>query len=175
MVLLLWSALVLLSLDGSQVDPFLSPPGTRAIVFVFVSRDCPISNRYAPELKRLHDRFTPRGVVFRLIYPNPSESADDIRRHVQEYGYGGQALRDPHHDLVRFANATVTPEAAVYDVARRPLYRGRIDDRYVSVTLQRPQPARHDLEDALLAILAGQPANPAMGPAVGCFIADLAR
>jgi hypothetical protein len=173
MVLLLWSALALLSLDGSQVDPFVSPPGTRAIVFLFVSRDCPISNKYAPELRRLHDRFTPRGVVFRLIYPNPGESADDIRRHLNEYGYGGQALRDPHHDLVRHANATVTPEAAVYDVSRRLLYRGRIDDRYVSIALQRPQPTRHDLEDALLAILAGQPATRAMGPAVGCFIADL--
>jgi hypothetical protein len=175
MVLLLRAALALVSLDGSQVDPFVSPPGTRAIVFVFVSRDCPISNKYAPELRRLHDRFTPPGVVFRLIYPNPSESADDIRRHVNEYGYGGQALRDPHHDLVRLTNATVTPEAAVYNVSRRLLYRGRIDDRYVSVTLQRPQPTRHDLEDALVAILAGRPAKPATGPAVGCFIADLAR
>jgi hypothetical protein len=175
MVPYLWAALVLLGLDGRQVDPLAGPPGTRAIAFVFLSRDCPISNRYAPELRRLHDRFASQGVVFRLIYPNPSESADDVQRHVREYGYRGQALRDPRHDLVELVNATVTPEAAVYDVSRRLLYRGRIDDRYINVSLQRPQPTRRDLEDALLAILAGQPVTPAPGPAIGCFIADLAR
>ena len=169
------SELRLASVTGELIDPLASPPGTKAIALLFVSADCPISNRYAPELRRLHDRFSSQGVTFRLIYPNPAESASAIRRHLEEYGYGGQALRDPRHELVKAAQVTVTPEAAVYDVSRRLLYRGRIDDRYVSLGLERAQPTRRELEGALLAALAGRRAEPAAGPAVGCFITDLPR
>jgi hypothetical protein len=169
------SELRLASVTGELIDPLASPPGTKAIALLFVSADCPISNRYAPELRRLHDRFSSQGVIFWLIYPNPAESASAIRRHLEEYGYGGHALRDPRHELVKAAQVTVTPEAAVYDVSRRLLYRGRIDDRYVSLGLERAQPTRRELEGALLAALAGSRAEPAAGPAVGCFIADLAR
>jgi hypothetical protein len=165
----------LVSVTGEAVDPLASPPGTKAIALLFVSVDCPISNRYAPELRRLHDRFSSRGVVFRLIYPNPAESASSIRRHLEEYGYRVQALRDPRHELVKATQVAVTPEAAVYDGSRRLLYRGRIDDRYLSPGLERAQPTRRELEGALLAALSGRRAEPAAAPAVGCFIADLAE
>src|SRR5580698_1049726 len=36
-------------LDNRLVDPFQTAADTRAIVFLFISVDCPISNRYAPE------------------------------------------------------------------------------------------------------------------------------
>src|SRR5882672_8091793 len=41
-------------LDGGAptVDPFAAPAGTRAIVFLFTATDCPISNRFAPEVRR---------------------------------------------------------------------------------------------------------------------------
>ena len=166
------SQLRLTSSSGELTDPFASPLGTKAIVLIFVSVDCPISNRYAPELRRLHDRFAPEGAVFRLIYPNPTESADAIRLHLKEFGYRWQALRDPRQELVNLTKVTVTPEAAVYDTSGRLVYRGRIDDRYVNPGLQRPQPTRRDLEDALTATFAGTPVRRATAPAVGCFIAD---
>ena len=42
-------------------------------VLIFVSTDCPVSNRYAPEITRLLEEFSPRGVRFQLVYPNPLE------------------------------------------------------------------------------------------------------
>lgn len=169
------SALRLLGPNGEQVDPLAGPPGTRAIVLLFISTDCPISNKYAPEVRRLHERFASQAIVFRLIYPNASESAATIREHLSQYGYRGQALRDPRHELVEMTGAAITPEAVVYDPAGRMLYRGRIDDRFVSPGLQRAQPSRRDLEDALAAIVAGKPVSHASAPAIGCFIADFAR
>lgn len=169
------SGVRLQTLDGVPIDPFQSPLGTRAVVLTFVSVDCPISNRYAPELRRLSDRFASQGVLFRLIYPNPAESTDTIRRHLKEYGYRGQALRDPRHELVKIVNATVTPEVAVYATSGQLVYRGRIDDRYVNPGLERAQPTRRDLEDALSALLAGKPVPQASVPAVGCFISDFLR
>src|SRR3984893_9962608 len=162
-------------LDNRLVDPFQNATDTKAIVFLFISVDCPISNRYAPEIRRLNEKFGPRGVVFRLVYPNPAESPDAIRGHVRDFRYPANAMRDPRQALAKFAKATITPEAALFDTQGRRLYLGRIDDRYVNLGLERPAPTRHDLEEALDATLAGRPVQQATAPAVGCYIADFAQ
>jgi peroxiredoxin len=144
-----------MDLDGRPVAP-LRQDGSSAVVFLFVRTDCPIANRYAPDFRRLQERFSPKGVVFWLVYPDPAESPEMIRRHMKEYGYNFGALRDPKHELVRLSRATVTPEAAVFVPGRSPLvpvYLGRID--------------------ALTAVLSGKPVPRASGDAVGCFIPDL--
>src|SRR5258708_33881879 len=81
------------------------------------------------------------------------------------FGYAGtmDALRDPKHSLVKYAGATITPEAAVL-AGGRLVYRGRIDDRYVELGVERPTPTRHDLADALAAGDAGPPAPPGKTP-----------
>jgi hypothetical protein len=164
------------NIDGGAVDPFAAPAGVTAIVFLFTSTECPISNRYAPEVHRLAAAFAPKGVVFRLIYPNPAEHAPAIREHMAAFAYAGatQALRDPEHALVKFVGATVTPEAAVY-AGGHIVYRGRIDNRYVDLGLERPAATRRDLAEALTAVIAGKPIAPSTTQAVGCFIADFAR
>jgi hypothetical protein len=162
-------------LDGRLVDPFAPPAGTKATVLLFISTDCPISNRYAPDVRRLHDRYASDGVVFRLIYPNPADSVDDIRDHLKAFSYPGTALRDPHHDAVKRAGATITPEAAVYDSEGRLAYRGRIDDRYSAVGIERATATRHDLQDAIAATIAGKPVTPRFTQAVGCYVADFVR
>src|SRR5262245_34140024 len=108
------TALQLLDLNGRPVDPLQTTANVKAVVFVFTATDCPISNRYAPEVQRLHREFAAKGVRFWLVYPNPAESADAIRAHGQSFGYPADALRDPKQQLVKMAKATVTPEAAVF-------------------------------------------------------------
>jgi hypothetical protein len=169
------SQLRLPNLKGEQVDPLARPASAKAVVVVFLSVGCPISNRYAPELRRLYDRFSPQGVIFRLVYPNPTESIQAIGRHLAEFGYRGLALVDPRHELVALTGATVTPEAAVYDANERLVYRGRIDDLYVHIGLQRSKATSLDLERTLVAVLGGRAVEPGTTPAVGCFIADFLR
>jgi hypothetical protein len=168
-------AIRLSDLDNRPVDPFHADARTRAIVFLFISVDCPVSNRYAPEIQRLRQTYTPRGVEFRLVYPNPAESPAAIRTHLKDYSLGDSALRDSRLELAKYVSATITPEAAVYDTGGRRLYLGRIDDRYVSLGVERPVATRHDLEEALLAVLSGKAPRPADGAPVGCFISDFAR
>jgi hypothetical protein len=163
------------SLEDQSTDPFAASAGAKAIVFLFVSVECPISNRYAPEVRRLYEKFSARGVEFRLVYPNPAESPDAIRRHLADFSYPARALRDPRHELVKATGVTITPEAAVYDQKRKVVYRGRIDDRYVNLGLERPAATRHDLDDALTELLAGRPVRQPAAPAVGCFIADFVQ
>jgi hypothetical protein len=164
------------NLAGAAVDPLAVPNAAKAIVFLFTSTDCPISNRYAPELRRLAALFAPKGVVFRLVYPNPAEDAGAIRTHIVDFAYGGaaEALRDPTHALVKFTGATITPEAVVY-AAGRVQYRGRVDNRFVDFGVDRPAATEHDLHDAIAAILAGKPVAHPETQAVGCYIADFAR
>lgn len=158
-------------LDGKAVDPFVAPAKVR--VLVFVRTDCPISNRYAPELKRLDHEFASHGAVFSIVYADPGETSANIRHHMEEYAFPGAAIRDPAHLLVRRAKATITPEAAVFSGSGALLYHGRIDNRYVEVGKSMPNPTRHDLEDAIAAALDGRPQPEASAPAVGCYLVDV--
>jgi hypothetical protein len=159
-------------LEGRRFEA-LGPGPT---VLVFTRTDCPISNRYAPELRRLGERFTRRGVAFRLVYADPTETPAAIREHMRAFGLGGGALRDPQHELVRLAGATVTPEVAVFvphPSGPRMIYRGRIDDRAVDFGRARPEPRTRDLADVLDALTAGRTLTPRTTTAVGCVIAEL--
>jgi len=166
------SDLKLPDLDGRQVEP-LRAQNAKAIVFIFFRTDCPISNRYAPEVRRLYEKFAKTGIRFWLVYPDADETGVMIRKHIKEYEYRLSALRDPQHRLVKMTGAQVTPEAAVFSADGRMVYRGRIDDRYVAFGKVRPAPTTRDLEQALEAILEGKQVTNKTTVAIGCFIPDL--
>jgi hypothetical protein len=157
-------------LQGRPADPLAGNPSATATVLVFVATDCPISNRYAPELRRLSDRYAPQGVVFRLVYPTARESLDAIRDHAREYALPFAAYHDPRHAVAARAKATVTPEAAVFTRAGELVYHGRIDDRAVDFGETRLEPTRRDLEEAIDAALAGRAPAETFAPAIGCAI-----
>ena len=162
-------------LDGRLVDPLAPSAGVRATVFLFITTDCPIANRYAPEIQRLSEVFTSQGVRFWLVYANPHEPPASIRTHLRQFQYAIPALRDPGHALVRFTRVTVSPEAAVVDPGGALLYHGRIDDRWVNIGRDRPSPTRRDLAEALRATLDGKPVSETETPAVGCILSDFLR
>lgn len=164
------SAASLLDLDGRPADP-LKNPAAKMSVFLFVRTDCPISNRYAPEVRRLRDAFAPQGVVFWMIYPDPDETPAAIRQHLEDYKFGAAALRDTRHALVKSTGVSVTPEAAVFKGSSM-VYRGRIDDRYADLGKMRSEATTHDLEDAIRATLAGEKVS-RRTRAVGCDIPEI--
>ncbi len=169
------SSVELFDLAGRRVNPW-AEAGARATVFLFVRADCPISNRYAPEVRRLVQEFAARGVAFKLVYVDPTEPSQEIREHMREYGYRMAALRDNEHALVKVTGVSVTPEVAVFvpgQSGARMVYRGRIDDQYVDFGKTRPAPTTHDLEDILQAIVHGKAVTTQTTRAVGCFIQDL--
>ena len=143
------------------------------LVLIFVRTDCPIANRYAPELQRLNRAFNSRGVTFRMVYPDPGETQESALKHAKEFGLPGKVLLDPRHEWVKLAGARTTPEAAVFTSDWRLIYHGRIDDRYVSFGKARSAATTHDLEAAITAALDLKPVPQASAPAIGCSIADL--
>lgn len=161
------------NLAGQLVDPLQPSPPAKAIVLLFISTECPYSNRSAPEMQRVVTEFEPQGVRFWLVYPNPTDTPELIRAHLKAFRYPDIALRDPGHVLVKIAQPTVTPEATVFDKNGTLVYRGRIDDRFVALGRERPAPTKHDLEDVLTTTLGGKAVAPHTTQAFGCFIADL--
>lgn len=143
-------------------------PGDGISVFVFTAVDCPISDRYAPELSRLSASFGDR-VRFTLVYPNHGDTAASVEAHARAFGFAMPHIRDDG-PLVRKANVTVTPEAAVFDRSGRLVYRGRIDDRHTDFGVDRPTPTRRDLAIAIEEVLAERPVTVPETRSIGCAI-----
>ncbi len=161
-------------LDGRAVP--LAKSTAAAIVLFFTAPDCPIANRYEPEMLRLERKFSAEGVEFWWVYPNPEDSAAIIRRHESQFGVSAHVLRDTQQSLVQMTHVTVTPEAAILipeNGRLREVYHGRIDDRYISFGQERPQAMHHELEDAIADLLAKRAIPKPGGPPVGCSIVPL--
>ena len=158
-------------LDGNLIDPFAA--AAKARVFVFVTTDCPIANRYAPELQRMSQEFAESGVEMFLVYPNASDTREKIEQHLVEYSHTATALCDTNHALVRQTEATVTPQAAVFDANNKLVYSGRIDNWYVDFGKNRTQATTHELRDAVTATLENRSIAAARVKAVGCYIPEL--
>ena len=162
-------------LSGRQVQP-LAKSNTKAIVFLFIQTDCPLSNRYAPEIKRLYEKYNSGGVNFWLVYPDRDDSAATIQKHLKEYGYKMDALRDVGLQIVKASGVSVTPEAAVFVPSKdgmQMVYRGRIDDLVAAFGKTRPAPTTHDLDEMLDAIMNKKTLRSKITEAIGCSISDL--
>lgn len=178
-LLLLAAAALILLRDGATAYDLAGRPfnplatRARATVLLFVGPDCPISNRYAPEIRRLAGSYGSDETLFYLIYVDPNLDSKSIQQHLRAFSYDLPALHDPQHTLVAQAEAVTTPQAALFDRAGALVYSGRIDDRYIDFGKQRPAARTHDLEAALQAVLAGRAPSVSRTRSVGCYIADL--
>jgi thiol-disulfide isomerase/thioredoxin len=165
--------IALFALLSCTRQPAFDPVAASAdgiVVMAFVTTECPISNRYAPTLQAIADRFG--DVEFVAVYPDPDDDAQEVDDHRRSHGLRFRGVRDPDHALVRIVGATVTPEVAVYSDGAQ-VYRGRIDDRAVAFGNFRAASQHDDLLNAIEATLAGAPVEPARTEAIGCYIEDL--
>jgi len=160
------------TLDQTPIEP-LASIARRGAAMIFLAVECPICNRYAPEISRLATRFEAAGIDFWLVYPNADESVDAVRKHIEDYqltALSKRVVRDPQHALVERAGVRVTPEVVVYQAGGERVYRGRIDDRFPALGLDRREPTRRDLEHVLNAMIDSKPIPTSGEPAVGCYI-----
>ena len=161
-------------LDGRAVTA-LAPAGTKAVVLYFIASDCPISNRTLPEMLRLRDEFRTRGVAFWFVYPNTTETKQTVRQHAIAYNTGNDTILDPAGTLVALTHARVTPEASILvpdGATWKPVYTGRIDDRYIRLGVERPQANEHFAEQVIDEVLTHRPMQAATGTPTGCAIVN---
>ena len=135
------------------------------VVFVFLSTECPVAQRYAMRLKRMHVEYKGKGVTIVGVYPNENDSVEDVKAYLLKAEYTFPIIKDIDGSLARHFGATMTPQAHLVDTSGVLRFRGPIDDnRYVTRV-------KHEyLKEAISAVLAGKPVPVKETPAFGCTI-----
>lgn len=165
------SELAMADLNGVLRRP-LEAGRASAVVLLFVAVDCPISNGYAPEINRICKQYEDKGVTFYLVYPAADLTSANAKRHMADFALNCPAIIDAQHQLAKKVGATITPEAVVIGKDQAVLYRGRIDDHFISVGKSRYEATTHDLRVALDEVLAGKAVSVPRTKAIGCSIPE---
>ncbi len=135
------------------------------IVFVFLSTECPVAQRYAMRLKRMHTEFADKHVTFVGVYSNENDSVEDVKAYLAKAEYLFPIVKDKDGSLARHIGATMTPQAHLIDTSGVLRYRGSIDDNRYETRIK-----HHYLKDALVAIVSGKPVPMEETAAFGCTI-----
>ena len=146
--------------------------GSRAVVVVFLSTACPVSNGYLPLLGELASANRSRGVEFYGVVSDPSVTLSKARDHHAKYAIQFPVLFDGSGELRMALAPTHTPEAFVLDRANRVLYRGAIDDLYVRVGQKLDVAKQSYLSDAIDSAASGTPIKTPQTSPVGCRLED---
>jgi peroxiredoxin len=141
-----------------------------AIVLLFISADCPISNRYAPTMNQLAKEYGPGNTSFYAVQSDPDVTPAVARQHARDYGFQFPILLDGGQTLASRYGVSVTPTAVVVSAKGDLLYRGRIDDRAVDFGQWRNTARKQDLRDAIANVIAGKPVSRPFPDAIGCFL-----
>lgn len=74
------AAVTLLDIGGNK-HTLPADPESSATIIYFVTHDCPISDKYAPEIRRICDEYRSSGVKCLMAYVDPTVTAGSIREH----------------------------------------------------------------------------------------------
>jgi peroxiredoxin len=141
-------------------------------VIVFLSETCPICKSTTPELRKLHDEFTSKGVEFIGVFPSQTATNETSRKaFAEKYSLPFKLIDDPQQSLTNRLNAEITPEVFVLNKKNNQLiYRGLIDNSYIRVGKRRSITTEFHLRNALEHFFAGQVDQIKSTEAVGCII-----
>ena len=149
-------------------SPLFSPAAShKGDCYIFVLKDCPIANQYAPEVTRIVKDYGSKGVKFTLVFEDTDVDSKGMTKHAQDFGYKLPLMKDEGHKLAKKMGVSVSPSAVIV-LDSKVHYAGRIDDTYPAIGQRRAKVTSHDLRDALDAFLAGKPATVEKTEAVGC-------
>jgi peroxiredoxin len=137
----------------------------RAIVILFISTRCPVSNNYNERMVKLYDDYVPQKVRFLAVNSNKKEDAEEVKKHAQENKFEFPVLKDPQNKIADRYDAQVTPEVYVVNTKLELLYHGNIDDSRREKDIE-----SHMLRNALDEILAGKEVTVKESKAFGCSI-----
>jgi hypothetical protein len=150
-------------------DTHTQGPTDSLTVWVFLAVDCPISQKYISELRRIDSIYTGHKLRVRGIVPgkvNPNE----VKTFVDEYAIKFPVSIDRDFTDVRRFHATVTPEAILVGRQGQVLYQGAIDNWFFDLGKYRQRVTEHYLQDAIDEVLQGKMPAVRKTEAVGCII-----
>lgn len=151
--------------NGKQVS-LTDFKDAKAIVLMFISTECPVSNAYNERMADLYKDYASKNIALVGINSNKAETPEDIKGHAEEHEFKFPILKDVNNVIADKLGANNTPEIFVVNSSTLDvLYHGRIDNsqREAKVTTK-------DLRAALDEILAGKAVTVKETKAFGCTI-----
>lgn len=153
---------------AAQVLPESIEFKTPLMAVVFLSPDCPISQKY---MKKLNDLQSSQKdlVTFLAVVPG-KVSKTDVHEFIREYSSELAFRQDKDLKLTMAIRATVTPEIFLFDGQRTLVYRGAIDNWFYELGKNRREVTEHFYKDAVEAFQQNQRPTVRSTEAVGCLI-----
>jgi peroxiredoxin len=131
----------------------------RVRAFVFLSKECPISNGYTKTLNDLHARFSGKGVDLFGVVADSNVTRTEVAKHYADFKAAFPILFDASGLLLQALKPTHVPEAFVLDRDGRLVYRGAIDNAWEALGRRRPKAEKHFFADAVAAEPSSFPAT----------------
>src|SRR5262249_36907587 len=121
----------------------------KAVVVLFLSFDCPVSNSYAPTLIELHKAYAAKGVAFVAVASSDDLSASELAQKAKEFALPFAVLKKKKSAAAAPLKARPPPEAFVLDATPALRYRGPTDNAYSARLKKNSRVTDHDLKNAL--------------------------
>lgn len=139
-----------------------------AIVIVFFSFECPVSNSYCQPLVDMQKEYEKNGVAFLGLTVNDDDSAAQVAKYARDFNLTFPVYRDRSLAAANALAADFTPECFVLDGDFRLVYRGRIDNSYSERLKKHQKVTKHDLRQVIGEMLSGRPIGEPATQAIGC-------
>lgn len=151
------------------------------LVIIFTCNHCPTAQTYEDRIIKLVDQYSSKGVGFVAISPNDPQSVrldelgytdlgddlEDMKIRAEYKGFNFPYLYDGDtQETSRKYGPVATPHVFIFDKERKLKYAGRVDDSEEGITAD----TKHDMKDAIEALLAGKTPETQTTKTFGCSI-----
>ncbi len=161
------------SISGSEVS-LSSIPDAKGFIVVFMCNTCPVVRKYEDRIIDLNREFAPRGYPVVAINSNdsnvsPGDSYEGMQKLAKDKGFTFRYLYDESQEVTRKYGATNTPHVYVLSKKGDKLqveYVGSIDNNSDNASMA----DKKYVEEAVNALLKGDPVPVAQTKAIGCGI-----
>ena len=157
------------TLEGKKFD-FGGFTKNKASILVFMSPDCPISQKYTLTLREIAAKYKSQNIPVYLIFPGTYYTKKTIKEFTKTYLLDFPVLLDDKLKVTKLLQASITPEVFLFDDAGRVLYSGRIDNWFESLGKSRFVITERDLLLAVESYLKGEKIVVTKTKSVGCII-----
>jgi peroxiredoxin len=144
---------------------------SKALLVAFICNHCPYVKAIENRIINLRKNFSPRDLSIVAICSNdadkyPDDSKEKLYERWLKLNYDFPYLIDNDQTIAKAFDAVCTPDFFLFDQQRKLFYRGQLDNNWQ----HEEQVTRHDLVQALKALLAGKEAPLEQIPSRGCSI-----
>ena len=155
----------LVTITGKQIKFY---PVKKLQVVIFLSIDCPLSQKYTRTLNELSKTFA-SNVSFYGVFPDTTSSMNDYSQFQKKYEIPFELILDKNRKLTKALKAQITPECFMISEGKI-LYHGAIDDWVVGLGKTKAQPKIQYLQNAITDVLSGRNAGLDYKKPIGCYI-----